>query len=72
MNEKELGDNLVLWKDDLGDPLSFEQIQRLLIRVIDKNQLYYNYLELDDKSVKELLSEDELKFNERFYGEVEA
>ncbi|MCT0044827.1 MAG: DNA methyltransferase [Lactococcus lactis] len=63
-----LAENLVTLKDGLGEKLSFEEIQKLLIRVIDKNQLYYNLSEIDDSQVKELLSEEDVEFNANFYG----
>lgn len=69
VNEKLLSDNLSAWENDLGDKLDFEDIQKLLIRVIDKNQLYYNLSEMDDEKVKDLLSEEDVKFNQNFYEE---
>ncbi|CAJ1223556.1 hypothetical protein LLWA12L8_FAMOGCFE_00814 [Lactococcus lactis] len=69
VNEKLLSDNLSTWENDLGDKLDFGDIQKLLIRVIDKNQLYYNFSEMDDEKVKDLLSEEDVKFNQNFYEE---
>jgi adenine-specific DNA-methyltransferase len=47
--------------------LSLNDQKRLLIQIIDKNQLYYNYSEIEDESVKELLSEEDYHFNQSFY-----
>ncbi|MDX8046294.1 hypothetical protein SH601_09850 [Gracilibacillus sp. S3-1-1] len=35
-------------KDNLNE-LSFSDQKKLLIKIIDKNQLYYNYSEIDDE-----------------------
>ena len=69
VNEKLLSNNLSVWENDMGDKLDFEDIQKLLIRVIDKNQLYYNLSEMDDENVKDLLDEEDVKFNQNFYEE---
>ena len=66
VNEKLLSDNLSTWENDLGDKLDFEDIQKLLIRVIDKNQLYYNLSEMDDETVKDLLEVQDIEFNKNF------
>lgn len=69
VDDKLLSENLSTWENDLGDKLEFVDIQKLLIRVIDKNQLYYNLSEMDDEKVKDLLSEEDVKFNQNFYEE---
>ena len=48
--------------------LSFEDQKRLLIEILDKNQLYVNYSEIDDKDYQ--VSEVDKKINRMFYGEV--
>ncbi len=48
--------------------LSFEDQKRFLIEVLDKNQLYVNYSEIDDKQYK--VSDIDKKLNGIFYGEV--
>lgn len=53
----------------LKDTISIEDKKRLLIKVIDKNQLYYNYDEIDDKNVRELISDTDYAFNQSFYEE---
>ncbi|SHE70130.1 DNA methylase [Atopostipes suicloacalis DSM 15692] len=47
--------------------LSFEDQKRTLIKIIDKNQLYYNYSEIEDKNVRDLISDNDYKFNKNFY-----
>ncbi|SFH59177.1 site-specific DNA-methyltransferase [Pisciglobus halotolerans] len=53
-------------KDELWQQAIDDQ-KRLLIKVIDKNQLYYNYSEIDDKNVLDLISSNDYKFNKNFY-----
>lgn len=69
VDDKLLSENLSTWEDNLGNKLEFEEIQKLLIRVIDKNQLYYNLSEMDDEKVKDLLEVQDVEFNKDFYGE---
>lgn len=53
----------------LKDTISLEDKKRLLIKVIDKNQLYYNYDEIDDTNVRELITDSDYAFNKSFYEE---
>lgn len=53
----------------LKDTISLEDKKQLLIKVIDKNQLYYNYAEIDDTNVRELISDADYAFNQSFYEE---
>ncbi|CUL64891.1 site-specific DNA-methyltransferase [Listeria monocytogenes] len=46
----------------------FEENKRLLVKLIDKNGLYYNYSEIDDKNVRDLISHGDYIFNKSFYG----
>lgn len=43
--------------------------KQLMVKVIDKNQLYYAYSEMEDRDVQELMSESDIAFNKSFYGE---
>jgi Adenine specific DNA methylase Mod len=43
--------------------------KQLIVKVIDKNQLYYAYSELGDRDVQDLMSERDIAFNKSFYGE---
>ncbi|MCT3430725.1 site-specific DNA-methyltransferase [Limosilactobacillus fermentum] len=40
-----------------------------IVKVIDKNQLYYAYSDMEDRDVQELMSESDIAFNKSFYGE---
>ncbi|WP_217587476.1 site-specific DNA-methyltransferase [Lentibacillus saliphilus] len=53
-------------KDTLYE-LSFEEQKKTLIKIIDKNQLYYNYSEIDDENVRDLISDNDYTFNKNFY-----
>ncbi|KIS24007.1 MAG: site-specific DNA-methyltransferase [Clostridium botulinum] len=52
--------------------MSFEDNQKLLVKIIDKNQLYFNYSEIDDSEVSECLTNEEIAFNKNFYEELEV
>lgn len=45
----------------------FNENKRLLIKLLDKNGLYYNYSEIDDANVRELISDEDYRFNKQFY-----
>lgn len=45
----------------------FVENKRLLIKLLDKNGLYYNYSEIDDANVRELISDNDYLFNKKFY-----
>ena len=49
--------------------LPVEDQKRTLIKIIDKNQLYYNYSEIDDINVRDLISDTDYAFNQSFYAE---
>ena len=49
--------------------LSLNDQKKTLIKIIDKNQLYYNYSEIDDENVRSLIKESDYQFNKNFYGE---
>ncbi|EGP4936007.1 TPA: DNA methyltransferase [Enterococcus faecium] len=55
-------------KDDLWQQAIDDQ-KRILIKVIDKNQLYYNYSEIDDENVRDLISDNDYEFNKNFYAD---
>jgi len=55
-------------KDSLHE-LSFDDQKKTLIKIIDKNQLYYNYSEIDDENVRDLISDGDYAFNKNFYDE---
>ncbi|OOC58732.1 DNA methyltransferase [Paenibacillus ihbetae] len=45
----------------------FNENKRLLVKLLDKNGFYYNYSEIDDKNVRELISNEDYAFNKAFY-----
>ena len=49
--------------------LSLGDQKKTLIKIIDKNQLYYNYSEIDDENVRDLISDSDYAFNINFYDE---
>lgn len=48
--------------------LPFEEQKKLLIKMLDKNQLYYNEANIDDVDVRDLISDNDYRFNKSFYG----
>ncbi len=52
-----------IWDED------FEMQKKILVKIIDKNQLYHNYSEIDDETIKSQLSQSDYDFNKSFYGE---
>ena len=47
--------------------VKFDDQKRLLVKLLDKNGLYYNYSEIDETIVREFLSEEDIAFNKAFY-----
>ncbi|MDA5414569.1 DNA methyltransferase, partial [Streptococcus thermophilus] len=45
----------------------FDENKRLLVKLLDKNGLYYNFSEIDDKNVRDLISDEDYTFNKTFY-----
>lgn len=45
----------------------FDENKRLLVKLLDKNGLYYNYSEIDDENVRALISDEDYSFNKLFY-----
>lgn len=48
--------------------LPFEEQKQLLVKLLDKNQLYYNFNNIDDADVRDLISNKDYQFNQSFYG----
>lgn len=46
---------------------AFDDNKRLLVKLLDKNGLYYNYSEIDDKNVRDIISDEDYAFNKVFY-----
>lgn len=51
-----------------GELPSLEDRKKELIKIIDKNQLYYNYSDIDDETVRDLVSNTDYEFNKSFYS----
>ncbi|MGO2743060.1 MAG: DNA methyltransferase [Pseudolactococcus laudensis] len=49
----------------------FEANKRLLVKLLDKNGLYYNYSEIDDANVSDIIADTDYQFNHAFYEETE-
>src|SRR5699024_421308 len=47
----------------------FEEQKKTLIKIIDKNQHNYNYSEIDDENVRDLIADNDYTFNKNFYDE---
>ena len=45
----------------------YDSNKRLLVKLLDKNGLYYNYSEIDDENVRNLISDGDYAFNKLFY-----
>lgn len=50
---------------DVFKTAPFEEMKKYLVEVLDKNQLYVNYSEIQDKAFK--ISAEDIKLNEQFY-----
>lgn len=51
-----------------GELSTLDDLKKELILIIDKNQLYYNYSNIDDEDVRRLISDSDYKFNKSFYA----
>lgn len=51
-----------------GELSNLDNLKKELILIIDKNQLYYNYSNIDDDEVRRLISDSDYKFNKSFYS----
>ena len=47
---------------------SFKTQKKILVKMLEKNHLYYNEANIDDADVRELISNSDYKFNKSFYG----
>ena len=50
------------------ETLSLNEQKQFLLSILDKNQLYVNYSDIDDKDFK--VSEEDKALNKQFYGEA--
>ena len=61
--------DLEKFEEEINNFNSLDERRRELIRILDKNQLYYNYANIDDKNVRDLISNNDYKFNKSFYSD---
>lgn len=47
--------------------LGLEEARKTLLAIIDKNQLYYNFSEIEDRTVRELIEDNDYEFSKSFY-----
>ena len=59
---RDIDKNIEEFKD-----LSFENQKRFLIEILDKNDLYVNYSEIEDKQYE--VSKEDIELNRKFYEE---
>ena len=55
-------------QDSEYQTMSLNDKKQLMIKVIDKNQLYYAYSDMEDREVQDLMSKSDITFNKSFYG----
>ena len=60
--------DLEKFEEEINTFNSLDERRRELIRILDKNQLYYNYANIDDENVRDLISNNDYKFNKSFYN----
>ena len=61
--------DLEKFEEEISNFNSLDERRRELVRILDKNQLYYNYANIDDKNVRDLISNNDYKFNKSFYSD---
>ena len=61
--------DLEKFEEEINTFSSLDERRRELIRILDKNQLYYNYANIDDENVRDLISNNDYKFNKSFYSD---
>lgn len=64
--------DLEKFEAELDNFTTLEDRRRELVRILDKNQLYYNYANIDDADVKDLISDSDYLFNKSFYQEKDG
>ena len=60
--------DLEKFEEEISNFNSLDERRRELVRILDKNQLYYNYANIDDENVRDLISDDDYEFNKSFYN----
>lgn len=60
------------FEQGIHDFTSLDDVKRELLHILDKNQLYYNYANIDDANVRDLISDSDYQFNKSFYSSNES
>ena len=60
--------DLEKFEEEINNFNSLDEKRRELVRILDKNQLYYNYANIDDANVRDLISDNDYEFNKSFYN----
>lgn len=60
------------FEQGIHDFTSLDDVKRELLQILDKNQLYYNYANIDDADVRDLISDSDYQFNKSFYSSNES
>ncbi|MFV8806463.1 DNA methyltransferase [Aerococcus urinaeequi] len=45
----------------------FDANKKILVKLLDKNGLYYNFSEIEDQNIRSLISDEDYTFNQNFY-----
>ncbi|WP_238333881.1 hypothetical protein [Ligilactobacillus saerimneri] len=59
--------DLAKFEEEIEKFNSLDGRKKELIRILDKNQLYYNYGNIDDENVRDLITDTDYQFNKAFY-----
>lgn len=59
--------DLAKFEEEIEKFNSLDDRKKELIRILDKNQLYYNYGNIDDENVRDLITDTDYQFNKAFY-----
>lgn len=59
--------DLEKFEQELHNFSDVDEARKELLRILDKNQLYYNYANIDDADVRDLIDDHDYKFNQSFY-----
>lgn len=55
-----------------GTLIVLDDCKRALLKILDKNQLYYNYADIDDADIRSKISDSDYQFNKNFYSSIES
>lgn len=64
--------DLEKFEEELPKLSSVEERRKELVRILDKNQLYYNYANIDDADVRDLITDSDYQFNKSFYNDKDG